>query len=141
MGLTHFEFHQHPSNTPELTTVIFSSGWVRDSRDYYRPWGAPLPVVRWTDHKDSFKHFYSKYKPQHVLRATKILQPWKGEEQEFGLLLHSRYGVNLFVDKEDEYCTIHAIEYTLRSEIKPDYSTHVIEILLEKPNRRSTKSD
>ena len=102
-GLTHFKFHQHASNTPELTTVICSSGWLLGSRDFYRPWGAPLPVVRWTDHKDHLKHFYSKYKPQHALR-------WKGEEQELGLLLHSRYGFNLFVDKEDEDCTIHAIE-------------------------------
>jgi hypothetical protein len=103
---------------PELFTVVCLSGWLRDYRDFFRPWGAPLPsfmsntdknedgpqqtesscgddsVVVDMDYDARLVQFYPQHRPDHLSRVNNLLQQRKGEEDQLDLLLEAKYGVN-----------------------------------------------
>jgi hypothetical protein len=127
-GLTQFDYKRavsltHTNNPKQLKlhNVICLSGWIRDSHDFYRPWGIPAvlndTVSNSQINKDqqlndgqrqlldfschaynlsSLIKFYDAFKPENVHRAAAILQHWEGEEHVLWRLLRERYGTDPF---------------------------------------------
>ena len=105
MGLTDFEFQKEsgnerktteeegePAMEPELFTTICISGWLRDERDFQRPWGVSPWNPPIENKKELLQRFYKVYKPDNIGRAQKILTNWKGEEEKLWEVLEEKYG-------------------------------------------------
>uniref|UniRef100_A0A7S1CY39 DUF726 domain-containing protein n=1 Tax=Cyclophora tenuis TaxID=216820 RepID=A0A7S1CY39_CYCTE len=107
VGLTDFEFQKEsgadrsnrtddeevePQMEPELFTTICMSGWLRDERDFQRPWGVSPWNPPILDKKELLERFYAVYKPDNIARCPKILANWKGEEEKLWGLLEEKYG-------------------------------------------------
>jgi hypothetical protein len=127
-GLTQFDYKRavsltHVNNRKQLKlhNVICLSGWIRDSHDFYRPWGIPavlndtvgvsqfnrnqhpndgkshlLDFSCYAYNLSSLIKFYDAFKPENVHRAAAILQHWEGEEHVLWRLLRERYGTDPF---------------------------------------------
>jgi len=115
VGLTEFEFHKEESpyqkqqrSTPahdehddspdaELFSTICMSGWLRDDHDFQRPFGImpshpPLDRARHDDRLELLERFYAIYRPGHILKCPKVLESWRGEEDQLWRLLRRNYG-------------------------------------------------
>jgi hypothetical protein len=102
-GLTEFCFNKESGKDsgeretqvePELFSTICVSGWLRDKYDFQRPWGVSPTSPPLSDRLELLERFYSVYKPSHVARCAKILEHWKGEENQLWKLLEQKYGRN-----------------------------------------------
>lgn len=79
------------------------SGWLRDSRDFQRPWGVSLSHPRIVDKQELLERFYFTHNPENVQRCQKIIKHWKGRCFQLWKALHQKYGTdpsNLFPLKE-----------------------------------------
>jgi Protein of unknown function (DUF726) len=76
----------------ELFSTICISGWLRDDCDFQRPWGLSPSRPKIEDRLELLERFYSVYRPGHVLHCAKVLENWKGDEDELWRLLQYKYG-------------------------------------------------
>ena len=90
----HLKEDEHLQAEAELFSTICVSGWLRDSRDFQRPWGVLPTNPRISDKVELLERFYSVFKPSHVPRSARILEHWKGEERQLWRLLEQKYGRN-----------------------------------------------
>eukprot|EP00557_Chaetoceros_sp_GSL56_P006085 CAMPEP_0176492748 /NCGR_PEP_ID=MMETSP0200_2-20121128/9174_1 /TAXON_ID=947934 /ORGANISM="Chaetoceros sp., Strain GSL56" /LENGTH=1143 /DNA_ID=CAMNT_0017890351 /DNA_START=55 /DNA_END=3486 /DNA_ORIENTATION=- len=98
-GVTEFTFQkqQHDSihkdeGNAELFTTICISGWLKDEKDFERPWGIEPSNPPITDKLEKLVRFYSIHKPGNIGRCQEILNRWKGEEKELWAVLREKYG-------------------------------------------------
>lgn len=76
----------------ELFTTICISGWLKDDKDFERPWGVDPVNPPITDRLEKLARFYSIHKPENIVRCQEILRRWKGEERELWAILREKYG-------------------------------------------------
>eukprot|EP00804_Cyclotella_cryptica_P025141 CCRYP_012992-RD/>CCRYP_012992-RD protein AED:0.10 eAED:0.10 QI:78/0.77/0.8/1/0.88/0.9/10/197/1465 len=105
-GLTEFDFQKEGMSTSseaELFSTICISGWLRDSRDFQRPWGVSPSHPRIVDKQELLERFYFVHNPENIERCQTILKHWKGRYFQLWKALHQKYGSdpsNLFPLKE-----------------------------------------
>ena len=78
----------------ELYSTVCVSGWLRDIRDFQRPWGVcpnNPPIV---DRLELLERFYAVHQPNKIHRCGRILAHWRGEERQLWKLLHQKYKVD-----------------------------------------------
>ena len=111
MGLTEFEFCKEESpyrqqqrrdaggdddddDSPdaELFSTICMSGWLRDDHDFQRPWGITPSRPPLSDRLELLERFYAIHRPGHVLKCPKVLESWRGEEDQLWKILRRNYG-------------------------------------------------
>lgn len=109
VGLTEFEFckeespyrkHQRKikgsqdedSPDAELFSTICMSGWLRDDHDFQRPWGIMPSRPPLDDRLELLERFYAIHRPGHILKCPKVLESWRGEEEQLWRLLRRNYG-------------------------------------------------
>jgi len=102
-GLTEFNFHKEAvsdKNTEaELFSTVCISGWLRDARDFQRPWGVSPSHPRIVDKQELLERFYFVHNPDNVFRVPEILKHWKGRYFQLWRALREKYGTdpsNLF---------------------------------------------
>ena len=99
-GLTEFAFNKVSGRRDglhveaELFSTICLSGWLRDKHDFQRPWGVMPSNPPLRDRLELLERFYAVYKPLHVTRSARILEHWRGEEDQLWKLLEQKYGRN-----------------------------------------------
>ncbi|KAL3913431.1 MAG: hypothetical protein SGARI_000661, partial [Bacillariaceae sp.] len=76
----------------ELFSNIVISGWLRDVCCYQRPWGLQPSSPKIYDRQELLERFYSIHSPEHLPKVSKILESWKGEEQQLWNILREKYG-------------------------------------------------
>ena len=76
----------------ELFSTICMSGWVRDDHDFQRPWGIMPSRPPLADRLELLERFYAIHRPGHILKCSKVLDSWRGEEEHLWRLLRSNYG-------------------------------------------------
>ncbi|KAL7551780.1 hypothetical protein ACHAWF_014971 [Thalassiosira exigua] len=95
-GLTEFNFHKELGRGKETKAELFStvciSGWLRDARDFQRPWGVSPSHPRIIDKQELLERFYYIYNPQNVFRVPEILRHWKGRYFQLWRALREKYG-------------------------------------------------
>eukprot|EP00979_Chaetoceros_neogracilis_P002059 scaffold371_cov268-Chaetoceros_neogracile.AAC.6 len=100
-GITEFTFHKQryrnadkdeDSANADLFSTICVSGWLKDDKDFERPWGVDPSSPPITDRLERLIRFYSIHKPEHICRCQEILRRWKGEERELWAVLREKYG-------------------------------------------------
>jgi hypothetical protein len=98
-GVTEFTFQKQQHNSmekdggnAELFTTICISGWLKDEKDFERPWGVEPSNPPITDKLEKLIRFYSIHKPENIERCQEILKRWKGEEKELWSVLSEKYG-------------------------------------------------
>mmetsp|Transcript_12967 Transcript_12967/g.28165 ORF Transcript_12967/g.28165 Transcript_12967/m.28165 type:complete len:593 (+) Transcript_12967:828-2606(+) len=106
-GLTEFDFHKETSGGQDTEAELFStvclSGWLRDARDFQRPWGVSPSQPRIADKQELLERFYFIHNPCNVFRVGEILKHWKGRYFQLWRSLREKYGrdpSNLFPLKE-----------------------------------------
>lgn len=81
-GLTEFNFHKEASGGKDTEAELFStvciSGWLRDARDFQRPWGVSPSHPRIIDKQELLERFYFIHNPANIFRVGEILKHWKG---------------------------------------------------------------
>uniref|UniRef100_A0A7S3QDT7 DUF726 domain-containing protein n=1 Tax=Chaetoceros debilis TaxID=122233 RepID=A0A7S3QDT7_9STRA len=100
-GVTEFEFQkqgkqaQNDSNeNAELFSSICISGWIKDDKDFQRPWGVDPVNPSITDRTERLARFYAVTNPDNIPRCQEILKRWKGEERDLWALLRQKYGTD-----------------------------------------------
>jgi dienelactone hydrolase len=100
-GVTEFEFQkqgkqaQNDSNeNAELFSSICISGWIKDDKDFQRPWGVDPINPSITDRTERLARFYAVINPDNIPRCQEILKRWKGEERDLWALLRQKYGTD-----------------------------------------------
>ena len=78
--------------TIELFSTICISGWLKDDKDFERPWGVEPSNPPITDRIEKLSRFYAIHKPSNIGRCQQILDRWKGEERELWAVLKQKYG-------------------------------------------------
>jgi hypothetical protein len=98
-GVTEFTFQKqrqrsddNDDRNAELFTTICISGWLKDDKDFERPWGVEPSHPPITDKLEKLVRFYSIYKPSNIGRCQEILKRWKGEEKHLWEVLREKYG-------------------------------------------------
>jgi len=94
-GLTEFNFHKESvggKDKVELFGTICISGWLRDARDFQRPWGVTPSLPRIVDKKELLERFYFIHNPDNVYRVGEILKHWKGRYFHLWRALGKKYG-------------------------------------------------
>jgi hypothetical protein len=95
-GLTEFNFNKEVGgrrdSDVELFGTICISGWLRDSRDFQRPWGVSPSHPRIVDKKELLERFYFIHNPGNVYRVGDILKHWKGRYFQLWRALGKKYG-------------------------------------------------
>jgi len=76
----------------ELFSSVCLSGWLRDSKDFQRPWGVQPTNPPIADRLELLERFYSIVQPDKVSRCGRILYHWRGEERQLWRLLRHKYG-------------------------------------------------
>ena len=97
-GVTEFTFQkqgkrddERDDENAELFSTICISGWLKDDKDFERPWGVD-PSNPPLDRMEKLVRFYSIHKPDNISRCQEILRRWKGEERELWSVLREKYG-------------------------------------------------
>ena len=80
------------SDDAELFSTVCISGWLRDSRDFQRPWGVQPTNPPIHDRLELLERFYYVMQPSKVSRCSRVLHHWKGEERELWRMLGQKYG-------------------------------------------------
>jgi hypothetical protein len=92
-GLTEFNFNKEGVGCDaELFSTICISGWLRDSRDFQRPWGVSPSHPRIVDKQELLERFYFVHNPDNVFRVGEILKHWKGRYFQLWRALGQKYG-------------------------------------------------
>lgn len=92
-GLTEFNFNKEAAGgDAELFSTICISGWLRDSRDFQRPWGVSPSHPRIVDKQELLERFYFIHNPDNVFRVGEILKHWKGRYFQLWRALGQKYG-------------------------------------------------
>jgi hypothetical protein len=95
-GLTEFNFNKESGgkrdSDVELFGTICISGWLRDNRDFQRPWGVSPSHPRIVDKKELLERFYFIHNPDNVYRVGEILKHWKGRYFQLWKALGKKYG-------------------------------------------------
>jgi hypothetical protein len=98
-GVTEFTFQKqgqrgrdHDEENAELFSTICISGWLKDEKDFERPWGVEPSDPPITDRMEKLIRFYSIHKPSNIGRCQEVLEKWKGEERELWGVLKEKYG-------------------------------------------------
>jgi len=98
-GLTEFDFQKEGSmkgknrmSEAELFSTVCISGWLRDSRDFQRPWGVSPNHPRIIDKVELLERFYFVHNPDNVHRCAEILRHWKGRYFQLWKALREKYG-------------------------------------------------
>ncbi len=95
-GLTEFNFNKESGgrrdSDVELFATICISGWLRDSRDFQRPWGVSPSHPRIVDKRELLERFYFIHNPDNVYRVGDILKHWKGRYFQLWRALGKKYG-------------------------------------------------
>eukprot|EP01082_Thalassiosira_pseudonana_P007245 g6965.t1 g6965 contig23:1583216-1587175(+) len=105
-GLTEFDFQKEgmsKNGEAELFSTVCISGWLRDARDFQRPWGVFPSHPRIVDKLELLERFYFIHNPENVQRCQEILKHWKGRYFQLWRALREKYGTdpsNLFPLKE-----------------------------------------
>lgn len=100
-GVTEFEIEKETfsgkskgkpdKEVSELFSTVCLSGWLRDMRDFQRPWGV-IPRQPCMDRAEKLFRFYTIYNPENVNRTDEILRTWKGKEKMLWKVLRKKYG-------------------------------------------------
>ena len=101
-GLTDFSFQRENGNgmtgskdktdsDAELFTTICISGWLKDTRDFQRPWGVE-PTNPPLERLERLMRFYNVFKPENFSRSQEILKTWEGSERQLWSILKEKYG-------------------------------------------------
>ncbi|KAL7536986.1 hypothetical protein ACHAXR_007520, partial [Thalassiosira sp. AJA248-18] len=93
-GLTEFDFHKEGrmDTEAELFSTVCISGWLRDARDFQRPWGVSPSHPRIIDKQELLERFYFIHNPSNVFRVGEILKHWKGRYFQLWRALREKYG-------------------------------------------------
>ena len=95
-GLTEFNFHKESVGEKDTKVELFGticiSGWLRDARDFQRPWGVTPSLPRIVDKKELLERFYFIHNPDNVYRVGEILKHWKGRYFHLWRALGKKYG-------------------------------------------------
>mmetsp|Transcript_19441 Transcript_19441/g.36305 ORF Transcript_19441/g.36305 Transcript_19441/m.36305 type:complete len:1551 (-) Transcript_19441:468-5120(-) len=95
-GLTEFNFNKESvpgkDTGAELFSTVCISGWLRDSRDFQRPWGVSPSHPRIIDKQELLERFYFIHNPSNVFRVSEILKHWKGRYLHLWRALRQKYG-------------------------------------------------
>ncbi|EJK45166.1 hypothetical protein THAOC_36231, partial [Thalassiosira oceanica] len=101
-GLTEFDFQKEPSSKStdaELFSTVCISGWLRDPKDFQRPWGVSPSHPRIVDKQELLERFYYIHNPDNIPKVPEILKHWKGRYFLLWKSLREKYGTdpsNLF---------------------------------------------
>ncbi|KAL9184312.1 hypothetical protein ACHAXT_002398 [Thalassiosira profunda] len=95
-GLTEFDFHKEAPGGKDTDAELFStvciSGWLRDARDFQRPWGVSPSHPRIVEKQELLERFYFVHNPANVVRVGEILKHWKGRYFQLWKALREKYG-------------------------------------------------
>ncbi|KAL7546814.1 hypothetical protein ACHAWF_010149 [Thalassiosira exigua] len=99
-GLTDFNLERIPdggggdgdgdSETPGLSRTVCVGGWLRDEHDASRPFGTTPRGL--TERRELLCRFCSIYAPEVVPRCSRVLEEWRGREDELWDAIRSSYG-------------------------------------------------